>query len=241
MNVSYALRSPRKRLVKQIYEYIAKQLNDHENQCHGVKQGSYVVWSLDHIKDAVQCALDYLFSIYPTAFPTTIHTLNQKEDSCIIDLSCVGCKVLEVIRVGHEQCDNTTIQSTTETNNLLTMLDTSCIAPTTTEDKQYTLRQLANDKYIADSIIPEDTPIDFLCTSPTEELPAAFIREYSSIIKNYALWQLLLTDNESRTNQPRWESYFNALKMFVEMKLLLEFSLKEDDYYLGRRLVDDQG
>ena len=48
----------------QIYEYIAKQLNDHENQCHGVKQGSYTTWSLDHIQDAVQLGLEYIYSIH---------------------------------------------------------------------------------------------------------------------------------------------------------------------------------
>lgn len=227
----------------QIYDYIAKQLNDHENQCHGTKQGSYKVWSLDHIQDAVQLGLEYMYSIHPKAFPTQIVTIYQKEDSCVIDFSCTGCKVIEVLRMGHNQCDNTTKQSAEETNNLLPLLNSKCIPEQNPEDKQYSVRELSDNLYLSDSLIPEDTPIDFVCSqSPgsLEDVPGSVQSEYRPLIINFALWQLLLIDNESRTNQPRWEAYFNALKLFVETKLLMEFSLKEDDYLLGRRKVDDE-
>ena len=155
----------------------------------------------------------------------------------------MGCKVIDIVRIGNTQCDNVTEQPIEEINNLLPLLNTSCVPEQDPEDKQHTIREISDTTYLSDSLISKGTPIDFVCSQPPESLegvPQSVQAEYRPLIVNFALWQLLLTDNESRTNQPRWDAYFNALRLFVETKMLMEFSLKEDDYLLGRRKVDDK-
>ena len=77
--------------------------------------------------------------------------------------------------------------------------------------------------------------------SPPEELEYLDddrICQYLPLVADYALWWLFRTDSES-SNLERARLHFEGVRDFVTTKLLLEFSLQEDDYNFGRRKVDD--
>lgn len=216
-------------------EFIARQLNDHEDCDHGVRQGTYHTWKEDHIKQAIQHALSYLYAIKPDTFAKPI-TYTTPSTSCVLDMSAACSKPLDILSVG-DACDNVVLE-TDETNNLLGLLQTNC---TTSSTDQFTLTQKSATVYVSGSEIPKGTTISLLCAAPpnTDTVSNDTLAEYQPLITAFALWWLLLTDNESRSNQPRWEAYFEQVRWFVETKLLIEFSLSEDDYKYGRRRVND--
>lgn len=218
-------------------EFIARQLNDHEDCDHGVRQGTYHTWKEAHIKEAIQHALSYLYAIKPDTFAKPI-TYQTTSTSCVLDTSGACSKPLEILSIG-DNCDNVLVE-TDETNDLLGLLTSPCVT-TTTEDTQYTLTQKSGTVYVSGSDIPKGSTISLLCAAPpnTATVSNDLLLEYQPLITAFALWWLLLTDNESRSNQPRWEAYFEQVKWFVETKLLIEFSLSEDDYRYGRRRVND--
>lgn len=219
-------------------EFIARQLNDHEDCDHGTRQGTYHTWKEAHIKQALSLASSYLFSLKPDEFAIPV-TYTTTESSCILDTSSACAKTLEVLSVG-EGCDNVTIESE-QTNDLLGMLQPSC-ATIEGEPDNYVLTQKSGSVYTSADNIPAGTSVTILCASDPESIDAltsTMMNEYQPLLVNFALWWLLLTDNESRSNQPRWEAYFKMVQWFVETKLLLEFSLSEDDYKYGRRRVND--
>lgn len=218
-------------------EFVARQLNDHEDCDHGVRQGTYHTWKEAHIKQALGLAASYLFSIKPDSFASPI-TYYTPEAACTIDTSIACDKPLEILAIG-DNCDNV-VEETEETNALLSMMTTPCV--TSSASETYTIMKKSDSVYVSKAEIPANTKISLLCAIPPNSIDAVpnnLLSEYQPLLVNFALWWLLLTDNESRSNQPRWEAYYQMIQWFVETKLLLEFSLSEDDYKYGRRRVND--
>lgn len=215
-------------------EFIARQLNDHQDSHLGVKQGTFHTWSEPHIQEALLVAVGYLFSLRPDLF-SAAKELKLPEPSCTIDFPC--CKVLEILGIG--ACLNVSISEDRSSNNLLTMLPVLC-----TPDKanSWSLVRLNDHLFISPVPIPANTLIRYLCAGMPDDInkvDECIFNEYNTLIVGFALWWLLLTDNESRTNLDRVDRYYQMVKDFVELKLLLEFSLNEDDYKFGRRRVND--
>lgn len=217
-------------------EFIARQLNDHESSKRGVRQSTFHTWSEPHIKEALAMGLCYLFSIKPDEF-AKLQTMKLKEGSCYLQFPCGN--VLDVLGIG--DCNNVVFQENQNTNNLMSLLSTSCVEVTNDVDSSYTIERSAKGIFTASSKIPADTVITYICAeSPsTENIDESVLCEHSTLITSFALWWLLLTDNESRTNLERADRYYQMVKDYVELKLLLEFSLSEDDYRYGRRRVND--
>lgn len=219
-------------------EFIARQLNDHEDCDHGVRQGTYHTWKEAHIKQALSLAASYLFSIKPDSFASPI-SYETTSANCTIDTGEACAKPLDILAIG-DNCDNV-VEETEEANSLLTMMGNAC-ATTAAEPNTYTIKKVSDSVYTSKDVIPAGTKIILLCATPPNDIstvPNTILSEYQPLLVNFALWWLLLTDNESRSNQPRWEEYFKMVQWFVESKLLLEFSLSEDDYKYGRRRVND--
>ena len=222
-------------------EFIARQLNDHEDCDHGVRQGTYHTWTEAHIKQALSLAASYLFSIKADDFASPV-VYYTPTSSCVIDTSVACDKPLEILSIG-DSCDNVT-EETEEVNAFLSMMNTPCVSGgnSDSESTNYTVVKKSGSVYSAKAEIPANTKITLLCaTAPSDidAVPNNLLSEYQPLLVNFALWWLLLTDNESRSNQPRWEAYYQMIQWFVETKLLLEFSLSEDDYKYGRRRVND--
>ena len=218
-----------------LHEFIARQLNDHEDCDHGVRQGTYHTWKYDHIDQALQLALSYLYSIKPDAFAEPM-TYTTTEDSCVIDTSGVCPKPISILTIG-DDCESV-LEQTEETNSLMALMGQTCAGddtPTT-----FAVTQKSGTVYLSSSLVPAGTKIKLLCARPPSlDTSPNILSEYQHLLVSFALWWILLTDNESRSNQPRWEAYYAEVQRFVETKLLLEFSLSEDDYKYGRRRVND--
>lgn len=216
-------------------EYIAKQLNDHFSSPRGVAQSTYYTWTEHHIHDALDLATSYLYSIKPDAFATpSCH--KTTEESCIVDLNGVCCKVLSITGVG-DDCDNVEGQ-TQDTRSLLPLLSMHpCVNDNVLDESLHQFKTLAEGIFQFHSPLPAGTLIHYICSMPqnVSEMDDCMLSEYKLLLTNFALWQLLLTDNESRSNQPRWEMYYRAVQEFVQLKLRLEFSLRADDYILGTK------
>ena len=218
-------------------EFIARQLNDHEDCDHGVRQGTYHTWKKTHILQAIEMACCYLFSIKPDSFADPV-TFQTTQDSCIINTKAACAKPLSILSVG-EGCGNV-VEETEETNDLLSLMTDAC-----TSDEaltSYTVEKKSDTVYVAGSVVPKGTSVTVLCAQPPstdDDSADSILAEYKPLITAFACWWLLLTDNELRSNQARWQAYYMMVKDFVELKLLLEFSLNEDDYQYGRRRVND--
>lgn len=224
--------------VSDLSEFIARQLNDHEDCDHGVRQGTYTTWKEPHIVQAIEHALSYVYTLVPDRF-TKVVTYTTPSASCILDASGVCTKVVDLLSVG-DDCDNVNIERE-ETNDLLALLSPSCPSSTEDEKQQFTLKRKTGSIYVSGSEIPANTKITVLCASSPDVATVSneILLEFQPLISSLALWWLLLTDNESRSNEARWKDYYIMAKDFVETKLLLEFSLQEDDYNFGRRKVND--
>lgn len=212
-------------------EFIARQLNDHEQSKRGARQGTFHTWSEPHITEALGLAASYLFSILPDQFGE-IKTTKLAEPSCHFTLNCG--KVLDILGIGG--CNNVMMDEGSS-NNLLSMLGSHCVDKSP-EETQYTIEKNGN-VFTSSEAIPADVEITFICAELPDVLPESIASEHGTLITSFALWWLLLTDNESRTNLERAQLYYQTVKDYVELKLLLEFSLNEDDYKHGRRVVND--
>lgn len=218
-----------------LIDLIARQLNDHQDSSQGIEHPSYVTWVRPHIEGALSMALGYLLSIKPDTF-SRIVTYVTSETSCYLKLPC--SKVLDVLQVG-TQCNNAHVIETSGQISLISLLTATCHATPT--NPQYEFVNKGNGIYQVTPAIPKGTTITFLCSSlpSLSQIDDGLLTEYQPLLLNFALWFLLLTDNESRSNLDRAQLYYTAVKDFVETKLLIEFSLREDDYLYGRRKVDD--
>lgn len=227
-------------------EFLAKQLNDHSESPSGVVQKTYYEWTESHIQDAIDLALCYVYSLIPQRFSSVEEYLTTSED-CLLNLCevCSNFVGLASIEINGNSCIDIE-KSSTESNSLIDLLSIGCVtgddASDETDEYSWQFVDGSNCLIKFDRPVPINTKVKYLCSSKPEsldEMNANLLCEYESLIADYALWWLFRTDSESRSNLERARLHFQGVQFFVETKLLLEFSLREDDYSFGRRKVDD--
>jgi hypothetical protein len=144
--------------------------------------------------------------------------------------------VLSLTGVGTD-CDNVEEQ-TQDTRSLLPLLiGHPCTDNDPTSETLHQYKSLSEGIFQFHSPIPAGTTIHYICANPQHisDMSACKLTEYKLLLTNMALWQLLLTDNESRSNPIRWDAYYRGVQDFVKLKLRLEFSLKADDHFYGHK------
>lgn len=221
-------------------ELIARQLNDHHESPSGAQQDTYFEWTEQHITDALQSALTYLYALMPEKF-SDIAEFTTAEETCIVDFCAICENFLSILNIG--DCSNVN-EITGDVNSLSSLLSSECSNPSNdlTETFEYEVVNGSNCTIKFAEPVAKGTLISYMCaTSPDEsDLTNPALTQYHSLLISFALWLLLLTDSESKSNLDRADRYYAQVRDYVELKLLLEFSLREDDYFNGRRRVDDR-
>lgn len=228
-----------------VKQFIAKQLNDHSESPSGVVQATYYEWTESHVTDAVNLGICYLYSLLPSKFSKSqVHILNRPE--CVVEFCELCSKFMNLISVtvDGEECIEIE-EADDDVNDLCSLLATSCEngEDGTTPIDDITWKRINGSDCIIkfNNALPSGSAIKYLCSMPPDgldDLGDDKLCEYGGLIADYALWWLFRTDSESRSNLERARLHFEGVKNFVETKLLLEFSLSEDKYDLGRRKVD---
>lgn len=215
-------------------EFIARQLNDHKSSPRGAEQPTFYTWTEAHILDAIEMGVDYLWSIKPDEFGER-QCFKMKENSCTIDLKKKCNKVLKIISVG-SSC-NDLEERNSKHRDMMGLLGTACFDPEHDADDVSSYQELTQGIFKLDKIVPEGTTINYICAKKPDinSVSSSLLSEYRNLIVPFALWYLLLTDNESRSNPLRWEAYYIQVKDFVTLKLRIEFSLRAEDYIDGER------
>lgn len=225
--------------LERMSELIAKQLNDHSSSPRGAVQPTYYTWTKHHIHDAIQQGLSYLYAIKPDVFASPA-CFKVEDETCLVDLREHCCNVLSILGIG-STCDNVSEQEK-NTNSLLPLLKTTCDSTSDNPSMDTYSYQFRGEGIVQFAEpVPANTLIHFICASPpasADDIPDCILAEYQPLIVPFALWFILLTDNESRSNQPRWESYYAQVRDFVQLKLSLEFSLRASDYIDGRQIAE---
>lgn len=227
-----------------VRQFLARQLNDHSESPSGVVQRTFYEWTENHITDAVQLAFYYLYSILPNEFSKPVKYVVNTSD-CVYDF-CDHCsKFLGIIDISidGESCITATMIDE-ETNSLVGLLNINCPEDEDNYETGFTWDIVDGSSCVVkfDRPLPFGAEIRYMCgTEPDviESLNDPSLRQYLPLIADYALWWLFRTDSESRSNLERARLHFEGVRDFVTTKLLLEFSLQEDDYNLGRRKIDD--
>lgn len=231
-------------------QFLAKQLNDHEDSPSGVKQATYYEWTESHICDAIHLGMCYLFSLVPQEF-SKLETHTVTEEACLVDLTdqCERFINLANLSIGDEKCINLNQEEESEDDSidLLPLLGGLCspdgkdASDEPINDYNWTVVDGSKGLLKFKPAIPAGAILSYLCapTPDVEDLDNSVMCQYHSLIADYALWWLFRTDSESRSNLERARLHFEGVKFFVETKLRLEFSLREDDFNYGNRKVSD--
>ena len=227
-----------------VKQFLARQLNDHSESPSGVVQKTFYEWTEKHIGDAVHLGLCYLYSILPNEF-SKLSTHTTTTADCVYDFCETCSKFLGIVdlTIEGESCLNAT-KIDEETNSLIGMFSMNCpqVDDTIVSGVLWDIVDGSSCVVKFDRELPAGSEIRFMCATPPEELEYLDddrICQYLPLVADYALWWLFRTDSESRSNLERARLHFEGVRDFVTTKLLLEFSLQEDDYNFGRRKVDD--
>lgn len=227
-------------------EFLARQLNDHTDSTTGVVQKTYAEWGEAHLSDAINLALCYVYSLVPQHF-SSLEEITLSQKACVIELCDVCNRFMGIasLNINGVACIDVN-RSSSESNSLSDLFSVDCVSDddksADNEDYSWEIVDGSNCIIKFDKILPSGTKIEYTCSTPPQDIDSVSesIRcEYGSLIADYALWWLFRTDSESRSNLDRARLHFDGVKHFVTTKLLLEFSLNEDDYNYGRRKVDD--
>jgi len=234
--------------MKDLKIFLAKQLNDYGGAGnHGVVQKTFHEWTEDHICDAICLGICYMYSLMPSDF-TKIEQHVVKKADCTFDFSKLCSRFVNVINITSPTGKKiTATEKDAEIRSLSGLLGNPCYgsgSSTTTiepDDYQYDVVDGTKDVLLFTEEIPVGTTLHYVCSCPPgiDDLDDDKMCQYHGMIADYALWWLFRTDSESRSNLERARLHFEGLKDFVTTKLLLEFSLREDDYAFGRRKVTD--
>lgn len=227
-----------------VKQFLARQLNDHSESPSGVVQRTFYEWGEEHISNAVHLGLCYLYSLLPNEFSNlSTHTTTQSD--CVYNFCEVCSKFLGIVdlTIDGESCLKAT-QLDDESNSLMGLLSMNCpqVDNTIPSGVMWDVVDGSSCVVKFDRELPVGTEIRFMCATPPdglEPLDHDNICQYMPMIADYALWWLFRTDSESRSNLERARLHFEGVREFVTTKLLLEFSLQEDDYNFGRRRVDE--
>lgn len=223
-------------------EFLARQLNDHSDSPSGVVQPTYFEWTNGHIEDAINLAISYLYSLIPQEF-SKLKEYKVKTPTCIIEF-CNQCKKfisIVSVSVNGEDCSKT-YKKDAETNSLSSLLSINCTSDNSSLSDSYNWDLVDGSKCVVtfDQKLPTGAIVKYLCADNSSGIDNLnCLSEYHPLIADYALWWLYRTDSESRSNLDRARLHFEGVKDFVTTKLLIEFSLQEDDYQYARRKVDD--
>jgi len=228
-----------------VKQFLARQLNDHSESPSGVVQKTFYEWTEGHITDALYLGICYLYSILPDKFSELTQITNTTA-GCLVDF-CTFCpKFLGIVNmtIGDQTCITTT-KIDSETNSLIGMLSIKCTGSDVDNDEDTYLWDVVDGSECVvrfDREVPVGAIFNIMCASAPdgiESLDDDRLCEFLPLIADYALWWLFRTDSESRSNLERARLHFDGVRDFVTTKLLLEFSLQEDDYNFGRRRVQD--
>jgi len=227
-------------------QFLAKQLNDHKDSPSGVVQATFYEWTEEHISDAIHLGLCYLYSLLPQEF-SKLKVYEVLKTDCVFDFCNVCEKFVGIVDVeidGVGCIEVTKVDN--QVNSLIGLLSISCPVGQNDESVEsgYSWDVVDGSNCVVkfDREIKSGSEIRYMCASPPEGVDIIHsenLCEYLPLIADYALWWLFRTDSESRSNLDRAKLHFEGVKDFVTTKLLLEFSLQEDDYNFGRRKVDD--
>lgn len=243
-------------MLSNLRQFLARQLNDHADSPSGVIQPTYTEWTEQHITDALELAVCYVYSLIPQEF-AQIEKLTVAEETCVVEFqpSCERFTGVVNLQIGTDLCvplhqmeDGEQYPEQCRTNSLMDLLGEPCetIQPTSNEikrDMTYFWDEVDGSKSAVkfDKALPVGSIITYTCATPPslDTMDNSENCQYHPLIADYALWWLFRTDTESRSNLARADMHFKGVRDFVETKLLLEFSLREDDFDFGRRKVDD--
>lgn len=221
-------------------ELVARQLNDHHDSPSGAQQNTYFEWTEEHITDALVSALTYLYSLAPEKF-SDLKTFTTTKETCIINFCAICSNFLSVVDVG--DCSNVN-EITGDVNSLSSLLSSECSDSNDTILSTYEYEVVNGSDCTVKFAEPvkKGVIISYMCASHPDatDLDNSSLVQYHSILISFALWLLMLTDSESKSNLDRAGMYYRQIQDYVELKLLLDFSLREDDYFNGRRRVDDR-
>lgn len=224
-----------------IKEFIAKQLNDHSDSQSGVIQKTYSEWTESHIGDAVELGLIYLYSLIPQEF-TELNSITIKKKQCVLDLQKICSKFGGIVCITSPDGNKIDVtEKDADTRDLLPLLASNCPANNsdTLTEISYDVSDASKGILLFSDPVPVGTVIHYTCSKTPDLEKLDEKTEYIPLVAEYALWWLFRTDSESRSNLERARLHFEAIRDFVTTKLLIEFSLREDDYNYGRRKVDD--
>lgn len=236
--------------VLNLKEFLAKQLNDYGGEAgkHGVIQKTFTEWSEEHICDAICLGICYMYSLMPGDF-TEIKTHTVTKPKCVFDFSSLCSRFINLVSITSPSGKKQTVkEKDSEIRSLTGLLGNTCYksgesTSTDPEEYSYDVVDGTKDVLLFTDEIPAGSVITYVCSkAPTiEDLDSDKMCQYHGMIADYALWWLFRTDSESRSNLERARLHFEGLRDFVTTKLLIEFSLREDDYSSlgGRRKVDD--
>lgn len=231
-------------------QFLARQLNDHRESQRGVRQPTYFTWSESHIEEAIEMASNFLIGLIPQEF-SEIKSLKIDVPDCVVSF-CGDCdKFLGLVSLStaNKKCIELTQQDKDDKkkNDLLSLLTTDCYADSQTEADEpdsYSYQILDSSNCIVrfDTELPKGTEIRYSCLKrpdPKDLISDSSKAEYMPIVAEYAMYWLYRTDSESRTNLARAQEHRQMLVTLVQTKLLIDFSLVEDDYVYGNRKVNN--
>ena len=231
--------------VKNLKEFLARQLNDHEESPSGVIQKTFYEWTEGHICDAICLGICYMYSLMPQDF-VEVKTFKVTQADCVIDFNKLCPRFINLLTMTTPSGEKASLnEKDAEIRSLLPLLKDKCRTASQSEeslDYDYDLVDDANGLVLFDKDVPKGTILRYTCSSEPgiDDLDSEQMCQYHPLIADYALWWLFRTDSESRSNLERARLHFEGVRDFVTTKLLLEFSLKEDDYNYGRVKTPDK-
>ena len=223
-------------------EFLARQLNDHSDSPSGVVQKTFYEFTESHIEDALSLALCYLYSLMPQDF-TEVKEIKITKKNRTLDVSKTCDRFIRIVSmISPEGKDIDISEKDAEIRSLLPLLKTPCRTQSQTDESQeYDYEVVDGTKSILwfDKPLPVGVTVIVACSKQPTLDDMEGLCQYHPLLSEYALWWLFRTDSESRSNLERAKLHFEGVRDFVVNKLLLEFSLREDDYSFGRRKVTD--
>ena len=237
----------------EIREFLARQLNDHEESARGVRQGTFFTWSEAHVGQAVDMALSFVYSLIPDTF-SRIETIDVKEEDCVFEFCDVCEKFLGIvdIEIDGEKCIEMDKKGE-KARSLIGMLSIGCTDKEEEEekekeeskkDKNYTWEFVYNSVCAVkfENPLPVGSKIRYVCSRKPKEsdLKTKAWEEYLPIIAEYSAYWLFRTDSESRSNLERAEMHRETLEWLVKTKLGMEIDLRNNEHVWGVRQAQDE-
>ena len=235
----------------ELREFLARHLNDHEESARGVRQTTFFTWSETHVKQAVELALSFVYSLIPDTF-SRIETVDVEEEDCVFEFCDVCEKFLGIVdvEIDGEKCIKMDKKGE-KARSLIGMLSIGCTKDVEEEEKEedpkeknYTWEFVHNTTCAVkfENPLPVGSKIRYVCSRKPKEsdLETKAWEEYLPIIAEYSAYWLYRTDSESRSNLDRAEMHRRTLEWLVKTKLDLEIDLRNNEHIWGLRQAQDE-